>query len=171
MNEADSTTFEPLALTDLPAVGEPLRGGLFAGIGTIKCAHVAIVMLQDRIPVPKGLSWKRALAWAESLQAQLPSAAIAVQLTHIPSLPKPRHCWTEDPYDTLRAKHVDFATGALGFSGIAAEYNAVAVRLVPLFGAATEVEVERRVRALESRLVAQNLADRIRALEALLPKA
>lgn len=165
----ENTPHAPLALSELPAVGQALHGGTFAGIATVEGRHVAVVLLPDRVTGP-GVGWKRAVAWAKALHAALPSAQVGALLTHA-NLPLPRVCWLDQATDSMRALNIDFGTGETKAVGLTADYSAVAVRLLPLAGNADQDDLERRVAAVEVRVVLESLPRRLAALEALLPAA
>jgi hypothetical protein len=70
-----------MKLSALPALLQPLEGGLFAGVCTTPDGtHHAVVLLPDA-PADR-LNWADAMAWAESLGegAQLPSRPVAALL-------------------------------------------------------------------------------------------
>ena len=65
--------------TDLPAIGQPLEAGIFAGLTTLPTGtHHAVILLADKPAT--GLTWKKAMNWAEKLDAQLPSRPISAML-------------------------------------------------------------------------------------------
>lgn len=158
MNDRPQT----LTLAELPAVGQPLSSGTFCGLATVDDRPVAVVLLPDR--ATPGLSWRRANTWAQALGAVLPSRQIGAMLAGV-NVPKPRLCWLADAADSTSAFFVDFSTGAQDHSGTASLYPAIAVRLLPIAGAADREDLERRVAAIEARFAAQTLAERVRALE------
>lgn len=56
----------------LPALGTPIAGGLYAGITTgPDGAAYALILLADK--PSKRLDWPASMAWAETLQASLPT--------------------------------------------------------------------------------------------------
>ena len=56
----------------LPTLGTPVAGGLYAGVTTgPDGAAYALILLADK--PSKRLDWPAAMAWAESLQASLPT--------------------------------------------------------------------------------------------------
>ena len=66
-------------LSDLPILGAALEGGLFAGVTTTKEGmHCAVVLLADK--PERLLAWKKAKAWAEGLDATLPTRPVAALL-------------------------------------------------------------------------------------------
>lgn len=79
MNETTAAAIAALTLASLPAIGQPLEGGLFAGLTTTKDGkHCAVVLLDDK--PDDQLSWKAAMAWAAEREAQLPSRPVSALL-------------------------------------------------------------------------------------------
>lgn len=63
---------------DLPALGEPLENGTFAGITTKPDGtHHAVVLLPDH---GTQLTWEKAMNWAKKLEAELPTLPVAALL-------------------------------------------------------------------------------------------
>lgn len=155
-------------IADLPKVGQPLRGGTFCGVATVDDRPVAVVLLPDR--ATPGLSWRRAVTWAEGLGAVLPSRQVGAMLAGV-NVPKPRLCWLGEQADSMSAVFIDYSSGAQDHSGIASLYPAIAVRLVPIAGAADREDLERRIAAIETRFAAQSLGERLRVIEAHLATA
>ena len=68
-----------MQLHTLPALGQPLEGGTFAGITTLPDGtHHAIVLLDDK--PGQRLTWPQAVDWAASVNATLPSRPVAALL-------------------------------------------------------------------------------------------
>jgi len=68
-----------MKLNDLPALGQPIEGGIFAGITTTKDGkHCAVILLDDK-PGSR-LTWDGAMKWAEALKAALPTRPVAALL-------------------------------------------------------------------------------------------
>jgi len=64
-----------LTIANLPALGEQLENGTFAGITTKPDGtHHAVVLLPDQ---GTELTWKKAMNWAKKLEAELPSRPVA----------------------------------------------------------------------------------------------
>jgi len=123
-----------MKLTDLPAVGQPLAAGIFAGLTTTKAgAHCAVILLSDK---PEGLlTWKKAMNWAEKLDAALPtraeSALLFANLKDQFELDPSWH-WTSEAFDGSSAWHQYFDDGSQGNGLKSYEGRARAVRLIPL---------------------------------------
>lgn len=166
----EDTHTNPLAVAELPPVGQPFAGGTFAGVATIDGVHVAVVLQPDRL-TGNGIGWKRAIAWAKTVRGELPSPQIAALLHHAQLSGIPRLCWTATTLDSTRALMADMISGEVHTLGPMADGSAIAVRLLPLAGNAAADDLERRVAAVEGRVVAESLARRVAALEALLPAA
>lgn len=134
---------DKINFTDLPALCEPLDGGIFSGITTLKDgAHVAVVLLPRNAD---WVTWKKAAAWAADQGGQLPTRAMAVLLyANCKSHLRPAWHWTADELqddtgdksDVVYAWHCDFRYGYQTNRQKIAEGAAVAVRLIPIGGAA-----------------------------------
>ena len=121
-----------MKLTDLPAVGQPLAAGIFAGLTTTKAgAHCAVILLTDK---PEGLlTWKKAMNWAEKLDAALPTRAdSALLFANLKDQFDPHWHWTSEELDGSSAWHQGFGYGLQGNVHKSFEGRARAVRLIPL---------------------------------------
>lgn len=121
---------EVLTLAMLPALGEALDGGIFAGITTTKKGvHVAVVLLPER---GEDLNWQAAQEWAASVGGELPSRPVAALLfANVKKhLPGGRH-WTSESDGASWAWYCGF-DGGDQISRRWAELSAVAVRQIPL---------------------------------------
>jgi len=68
-----------MKLNELTALGQPIEGGIFAGITTTKDGkHCAVILLEDK--PGKRLTWAAAIKWAEKLKAVLPTRPVAALL-------------------------------------------------------------------------------------------
>ena len=121
-----------MKLQDLPALGEPLDGGTFAGLTTTaEGAHCAVVLLAD-VSAEK-LTWKEAMNWAEKLGAQLPNRPVAALLfANLKAKFEPEWHWTSDSYDGSCAWTQGFVYGYQFSYGKSYEGRARAVRLIQL---------------------------------------
>jgi hypothetical protein len=121
-----------MQLNDLPAVGQPLEGGLFAGLTTTKDGqHCAVVLLDDK--PKKLLSWSAAMKWAEKLKATLPTRPVAALLfaKFGDQFDKEWH-WTGDELDGSYAGGQHFLNGHQYTGHKSYEGRARAVRLIHL---------------------------------------
>jgi len=131
-----TTTTESItvALAGLPAIGEALAGGLFAGLTTTAAGqHYAVVLLPAK---PSGrLHWQAAMDWAAEQQAELPSRPVAALLfaNLKPQFEEAWH-WTNEPLedDGSDAWGQYFGNGSQGSSHKSYEGRARAVRLIHL---------------------------------------
>jgi hypothetical protein len=128
------TATAPLAIQLLPALGQALLGGLFAGLTTTKDGtHCAIVLLPD---APAGrLSWSDAMAWAEGIEATLPTRPVAAALfAHLKPQFEEAWYWTSEPcdFDGSCAWGQGFGLGSQGSSRKSYEGRCRAVRLIPI---------------------------------------
>lgn len=99
-----------MKLQDLPAVGHPLDGGIFAGLTATKDdTHCAVVLLPA---AGTDLTWKKAKTWAEEQGGELPSRSVATLLfvNCKPHL-QPRWHWTADELDASYAWDCLFYNG------------------------------------------------------------
>lgn len=130
MKTTTSTT-AALTLAMLPALGEALDGGIFAGITTTnEGVHLAIVLLPAR---GKDMSWQTAQEWAKDAGGALPSRPVAAILfaNAKKHLPGGLH-WTSESDGASWAWSCHFLNGDQISRYGSAELSAVAVRLIPL---------------------------------------
>jgi len=132
MPETDTT--DQASLCELPAIGQPLMGGTFAGITTqADGTHCAVVLLADK-PSSR-LDWKAANAWAESVGGTLPNRPTAALLfATLKSEFEPYWHWTSevDVDDGAYAWHQNFYDGYQDDTHQSCEGRARAVRLIHL---------------------------------------
>lgn len=120
-----------LTLSQLPALGEPLEGGAFAGIFTMPDGkHVAVVLLQGH---GEDIDHPAAVAWAQERGGQLPTRTIAALLfANVKALLQPEwHCCLETE-GASGAWGCNFENGYQYRLHESFEGSAVAVRLIPL---------------------------------------
>ena len=122
-----------MSITDLPAIGQPLDGGTFAGLTTKPDgAHCAVVLLPDN---GTDLTWAKAKAWAKEQGGELPSRPVAALLfANVKASLQPRWQWTSDEYDASFAWLCYFGNGGQIFSLKRFEGSAVAVRYIKIGG-------------------------------------
>lgn len=127
-----TAVLEALPLASLPALKQPLEGGIFCGVITLPDGlHYAIVKLEAK--PPKRLPWKKAMDWAKSVGGRLPSRAIAALLFSIAKdLFEPDWYWTDEPEGASYAWRCYFSYGDQYYGRQRYEGGAVAVRLIPL---------------------------------------
>jgi hypothetical protein len=121
-----------MQLKDLPAIGQPLEGGTFAGLTTDATgAHCAVVLLAD---APDGeMTWKQAMAWADGIGAALPKRPVSALLfMHLKDQFQKDWYWTGEQYSASLAWAQYFNLGDQGTSTKSAELRARAVRLIQL---------------------------------------
>lgn len=120
-----------MKFSELPALGDPLDSGIFAGITTSKDGtHYAVVLLPE---VGKKLTWKKALTWATEQQAELPTRTIASLLfANLKDKLNPTWHWTNEEYDDSYVWHCGFGYGGQHYDLKSYEGSAVAVRLLPI---------------------------------------
>ena len=122
-----------MKLSDLPALGQPLDvGGLFAGLTTDKAGvHYAVALLPDRSD--KRLTWKQAKAWAEKLDAALPTRPVSALLfANVKDQVEADWYWTSEELDGSYAWYQTFDDGFQDLTHESYEGRAVAVRLIQL---------------------------------------
>ena len=122
-----------MSITDLPAIGQPLDGGTFAGLTTKPDGtHCAVVLLPDN---GTDLTWAQAKAWAKKQGGELPSRPVAALLfANVKASLKPEWYWTSDEYDASYAWGCDFISGDQLYYRKSFEGSAVAVRYIKIGG-------------------------------------
>lgn len=127
-----SEVLETLQLAELPALKQPLAGGIFVGVITLPDGkHYAVVKL-DAKP-DRRLSWKKAIEWAQSVGGQLPSRTIsALMFAVAKELFEPAWHWTSEEEGASYAWYCYFDNGYQLTVHKSAKGCAVAVRLIPL---------------------------------------
>lgn len=126
-----TSTIVALTLDMLPALGEALDGGIFAGITTTKeGVHVAVVLLPAR---GEDLNWQAAQEWAKDAGGELPSRPVAALLfAHVKKHLLGGWHWTSESEGASWAWSCDFYDGYQFNDDRSAELSAVAVRQIPL---------------------------------------
>ena len=126
--EAIATTIK---FSDLPALGADFEGGKFAGLTTQKDGtHAAVILIPHQA---KKLTWKKAIAWAKKLKAELPSRPVASLLSaNLKSDLRPQWHWTSEELDASYAWICLFYYGDTHDGHKSYEGSAVAVRLIPV---------------------------------------
>lgn len=155
-----------LPITSLPALKQPLEGGVFLGVTTLpNDMHCAIVKLNDK--PDRFLTWRQAVAWAKSVGGELPSQPVAqVAFFNAKEMFLAREHWTSEPRDSTYAWLCDFASGNRLTMGLMHAAPVFAVRLIPLIGNAETDDLHKRVEALEARFATVALQERVASLEA-----
>lgn len=116
----------------LPTIGTLIAGGLYAGIttGTDGSAY-ALILLADK--PSRRLDWPAAMAWAESLQATLPTRPEgALLLANLRDQFDPTWHWLGEQYSAGYAWYQDFGYGTQDNDDKSVEDRARAVRRFPL---------------------------------------
>ena len=116
----------------LPTLGTPVAGGLYAGITTGHDGAVyALILLADK--PSRRLDWPAAMAWAESLQATLPTRLEgALLFANLRDQFDPTWHWLGEQYSAGNAWLQYFNFGVQTSSGKSFEARARAVRRFPL---------------------------------------
>lgn len=129
---ATESVLEALPLASLPALKQPLEGGIFCGVITLPDGkHYAVVKL-DAKP-EKRLKWKSAMEWAKKVGGRLPSRPIAALLFSVAKdLFMPDWYWTDEPDGSSYAWYCHFNNGYQDCNDQSYEGLAVAVRLIPV---------------------------------------
>jgi hypothetical protein len=121
-----------MKICDLPALLQPLEGGLFAGLTTTpEGQHQAVVLLDDKPDTL--LPWKAAMAWAEQIGATLPARPVAMLLfaNARDQFERGWH-WTSEAFDGSFAWIQYFYDGGQGYDHKSYEGRCRAVRLIQL---------------------------------------
>jgi hypothetical protein len=122
----------PLTLSTLPPLGGELDGGTFIGLTTSKDGkHYAVTLLADK--TEGELTWKKAIAWADSVGGTLPTRPVAaLAFATAKDQFKPTWHWTADEYDGSYAWCQCFSYGNQYDGHKTGELRARAVRLIQL---------------------------------------
>ena len=122
-----------MSITDLPAIGQPLDGGTFAGLTTKPDGtHCAVVLLPDN---GTDLTWAKAKTWAKKQGGELPSRPVAALLfANIKASLQPKWHWTSDEYDASYVWLCNFGYGPQTYSYKRFKGSAVAVRYIKIGG-------------------------------------
>jgi hypothetical protein len=122
------------AATTLPAIGQPVAGGMYAGVTTgSDGAPYALILLADK--PAKALTWSAARKWAIDLQADLPTRPEAALLFALlkPQFEATWH-WTSETHasDSSYAWNQYFTNGSQFHHHKSYAGRARAVRRLPL---------------------------------------
>ncbi|MDO8902935.1 hypothetical protein [Hydrogenophaga sp.] len=120
-----------ITIAELPAIGETLEGGIFAGLTTKPDGtHCAAVLLPAQ---GTDLNWKAAKAWAGKQDGELPSRPVAALLfANLKEQLRPNWHWTADGDGASYAWSCNFGLGGQSYGHKSYEGSAVAVRLIHL---------------------------------------
>lgn len=120
-----------MSITDLPAIGQLLNGGTFAGLTTKPDGtHCAVVLLPG---TGTDLTWTKAKAWAKKQGGELPSRPVAALLfANVKASLQLGWHWTSEEFDASYAWFCSFGTGYQNGCRKSYEGSAVAVRQIPL---------------------------------------
>ncbi len=121
-----------MKLSDLPAIGQPIDAGLFAGITTKHDGtHCAVVLLADK--PAKDVTWKQAMVWAKKLDAELPARPVSALLfANLKDQFEARWHWTCEEQDSSYAWLQLFTSGYQFGYAKSFQARARAVRLIQL---------------------------------------
>lgn len=116
---------------DIPALGEPLDAGIFAGVDTQQDGtHCAVVLLPAQ---GSDLTHPKAMAWAKKHGGVLPTRPIAALLfANAKALLRPEWHWTSETNGASCAWYCHFYDGYQYGSHKSFVGSAVAVRCIPL---------------------------------------
>lgn len=120
-----------MSITDLPAIGQLLNGGTFAGLTTKPDGtHCAVVLLPG---TGTDLTWTKAKAWAKKQGGELPSRPVAALLfANVKASLQLGWHWTSEEFDASSAWCCTFFSGTRYYYHESYEGSAVAVRQIPL---------------------------------------
>lgn len=120
-----------MSITDLPAIGQLLNGGTFAGLTTKPDGtHCAVVLLPG---TGTDLTWTKAKAWAKKQGGELPSRPVAALLfANVKASLQPRWHWTSEEFDASSAWLCLFYGGYQTSLPKSYEGGAVAVRYIKI---------------------------------------
>lgn len=120
-----------IPFASLPDIGDGIDGGTFAGVTTQKDGtHCAVVLLPSR---GTSLTWKKAMAWANDQDGELPTRPVAALLfANLKDELSGGWHWTSEEYAASYAWSCNFGYGSQSFTRKSFEGSAVAVRLIPI---------------------------------------
>jgi hypothetical protein len=138
MSEATTTEIDTQAttvrLSELPAIGAAMFGGVFAGLTTQPDGtHCAVVLLADK--PDSRMNWGDAMKWAERINAALPARPVAALLfANLRSEFEEAWYWTSEScdFDGSCAWLQYFLYGGQSYSHKSYEGRCRAVRLIQL---------------------------------------
>jgi len=125
-----------MSITDLPAIGQLLNGGTFAGLTTKPDGtHCAVVLLPG---TGTDLTWTKAKTWAEEQGGELPSRPVAALLfANVKASLQPSWHWTSEEFEEFDASYAwgcYFDHGYQHDGRKSFEGSAVAVRYIKIGG-------------------------------------
>lgn len=122
---------QEIKFSDLPKLGSPLHGGIFAGLVTRKDGtHCAVVLLPDQ---GTDLIQEKAMEWAKQLEAELPNRPVASLLyANVKDHLRPKWHWTSENYGAFCAWRCNFTHGNQLITYKSLGGSAVAIRLIPV---------------------------------------
>ena len=125
-----TTKMKSISFSTLPALGQPLDGGIFRGITTAKDGtHCAVVRLPNVIPAS---SWAKAKTAAKKAGGQLPSKAVGALLASNEALERGWY-WTDEEWEGDASYAWLFGSiGSTNGNRKSAAGGALAVRLIPI---------------------------------------
>lgn len=136
MNAPEAVTERTAALTfaTLPALGAPLDGGTFVGLTTAKDGtHYAVALLPDKPGGDEELTWKKAMAWADSVGGVLPQRPVSALLfANAKAEFREDWYWISEEHGGSYAWYQYFNYGYQDFSLKVGTCRARAVRLIQL---------------------------------------
>ena len=132
--EAIADVRTALTYATLPALGAPLDTGTFVGLTTGKDGkHYAVALLPDKPEDDEELTWKAAMAWAESVGGVLPQRPVsALLLANAKSEFREDWYWTGEEHGGSYAWYQYFFYGNQNRDHKDNELSARAVRLIQL---------------------------------------
>jgi hypothetical protein len=132
MNAPEAIATPALTFSTLPPLGAALDGGIFCGLTTDKEGkHFAVALLPDK--PDSDLPWKKAMAWAETVNGTLPTRPVAALLfANASDQFEPEWHWTSEQSSAGFAWRQGFTYGNQGSYDKSYEGRARAVRLIHL---------------------------------------
>ena len=119
---------ESIAFSALPALGQPLDGGIFRGVYTKKdVTHVAVVRLPGK---GEDLDHANSKAWAKEQDGELPSKVAGALLASNEELDTGWY-WTDEEYNASYA-WLFHSGGITDYGHESSAGGALAVRLIPI---------------------------------------
>lgn len=134
--EAIAAVRTAITFATLPALGAALDGGMFVGLTTDKQGlHYAVALLPDKPADDAELTWKKAMAWADSVGGVLPQRPVSALLfANARNQFERIWYWTAEEHESMgsSAWYQDFVYGTQFYGHKDDTCRARAVRLIQL---------------------------------------
>ena len=122
-----------MQLANLPALRQPLDGGLFGGVITLADGITYAIVWLNTVQPPEALDFDGARSWAAGVGGHLVTRAIGAMLVaNLGDLLPQTWVWTCEEQNSAYAWVCNLTLGNVFYFGRSAAGGAVAVRMIPL---------------------------------------